>query len=410
MDQNENEEFNEDAGENVDRLHEERIDLEQNFDYALQENENRQNYDTNANLVDYGTNWFPMCGVGAVCFPEQELPMKFNEDEQELYDRIVASARANGFVVVFPSDIDECIEPPYIATLTRVVQANPQTLSMRLMGVRRCKVLSYNLEEGEALIQLLPEVEEPSLLSKHVSKYANSYSIYEQQALATRTTGYPFDVLRNITENHVEQCCDELKDMLGEETVRQARSRGLSYFSYFISQKIYSNRKTEYSLLKEDSANTRIAAALKYCKVSIGKCSRCSLPIFHNENIMRLPEQTMTHVNAHGFVHKITLLSEIQNHVRASPPSYQFTWFPDYAWIIIQCERCAQHLGWEYISMTRDPPRFYGIQREGIRFQNDEEDEMIEEVPENNADDMETSDDESFSDVSNLSDHSNNED
>ncbi|PIC34545.1 hypothetical protein B9Z55_014162 [Caenorhabditis nigoni] len=390
-------EVNNDHGDERDHLEGFNPDAAHRFDYTLQDNENRENYKNEAKLVDYGTNWFPICGVSAVCFPEQQLPMKFNEDEQELYDRLVASARANGFVVLFPSDIRECDTLPYVATLSKVVQANPQTLSMELMGVHRCKVLSYNLENGEAFVQLLPEVEIPALLSKHLPKYSRRYSMYEKRSLATRITGYPFDSLRDISRNQAEQCCLELNGMIGEEVLQQALNRGLTYFSYFISQQIFSNRETEYSLLKEDSANTRIAAALKYCKVSIGKCRRCFAPIFLNENIMRLPEQTMTHVNAHGFVHKITLLSSITNYVRASAPSYEFTWFPDYAWIIIQCVGCHQHLGWEYMSMTREPQRFFGIQREGVQFENDDgniyqQENIAEEMEEDNSDLTESSD------------------
>lgn len=352
-----------------------RRDAAHRFDYALRFNEDRENYENQARLVDYGTNWFPICGVGAVCFPEQQLPMKFNDDEREIYDRLVESARANGFVVLFPLNIEECNALPYIATLSKVIQSNPHTLSMELMGVNRCKVISYNLERGEAQIQLLPEIEVPSILSQYVPRCVKNSSIHEQRELAYRITGYPFHILRDITLNHVEECCRELDGMIGTDAVMAAKNRGLVYFSYFVAQQIFSNRKTEYSLLKESSANSRIAAALKYCKVSIGKCSNCNTPIFRNEHIMRLPEQTMTHVNAHGFVHKITLLSEVMNYDRASLPSYDFTWFPDYAWIIIQCSNCNQHIGWEYISMVREPPRFFGIQREGIRFRNGEEHE-----------------------------------
>ncbi|EFO93589.1 hypothetical protein CRE_07180 [Caenorhabditis remanei] len=312
--------------------------INRRFDYALQENENRENYENVAKLTEYGTNWFPICGVSAVCFPD---------------------------------------------------------LSMELVGVHRCKVLEHNLQNGEALVQLLPEVEIPSLLPNHVPRYAKNYPITEQRSLASRLTGYPFDSLRDVTNNLIEQCCYELREMVGESAVNQAKAKGLASFSYYVSQKIFSNRKTEYSLLKEDSANTRIAAALKYCKISIGKCARCNTRIFRNQHIMRLSEQTMTHVNAHGFVHRITLLSEIKNYGRASLPSYEYTWFPDYAWMIIQCIRCHQHIGWEYISMTRAPHRFYGIQREGIRFQNDEEDEeeIDEEDHRNNQEQIEESDD-----------------
>ncbi|CDR32689.1 CULT domain-containing protein [Caenorhabditis elegans] len=330
-------------------------------------------------------------------FTGQQLPMKFHDDEREIYERLVSSARANGFVVLFPLDIPECTSLPYIATLSRVVQANSNALSMELMGVYRCKVLKYNLGRGEAEVQLLPDVELPSLLPSFIPKYAIHLPAHEKRSIATRINGYPFNAIRDVTESAVNECVGLLSGMLGDDTVRQAKDRGLTYFSYFAAKHIFSNRLTEYSLLKEDSANGRIVAALKYFKVFVGRCSRCRIPIFRNEHIMRLPDQTMTHVNAHGFVHKITLLSEIRNYDRATPPSYEFTWFPEYAWIIIQCSRCHEHLGWEYISMTREPRRFFGIQREGITFQNELQEGDTEEnwdhVPEFDNDDQEEEDD-----------------
>lgn len=51
------------------------VDVTHRFDYALQDNENRENYENEARLTDYGTNWFPICGVSAVCFPG-ELHLK----------------------------------------------------------------------------------------------------------------------------------------------------------------------------------------------------------------------------------------------------------------------------------------------------------------------------------------------
>uniref|UniRef100_A0A1I7T0L7 CULT domain-containing protein n=1 Tax=Caenorhabditis tropicalis TaxID=1561998 RepID=A0A1I7T0L7_9PELO len=361
------------------------------FDYALENTETRESYQNQAHLQNYGTNWFPICKIGTVCFPEQQIPMKFSEDEQELYDRIIGSARANGFVVLFPMNIEECNTFPYIATLSKVVQSNPQTLSIELIGVHRCRALEHNAEETEALVQLLPEVEVTSKLSSHIPKFARNFPLFEKRELAFKITGYPFNFLRNITEKHVKECCEELESMIGEEAVRTAKSRGLVYFSYFASQNIFSDQNREYSLLKEDSANTRIAAALKYCKMSIAKCSICNVPIFRNDHIMRLPNQTMVHVNAHGYNHKITLVQQISNFRRMGFPSFDFTWFPEYAWIIIQCSRCGQHIGWEYVSRTQNPAQFFGIQREGIRFENDEE-EIVSETIVNSSD---SSDDQS---------------
>jgi hypothetical protein len=42
-----------------------------------------------------------------------------------------------------------------------------------------------------------------------------------------------------------------------------------------------------------------------------------------------------------------------------SPPIYEHTWFAGFAWQIVVCDYCKQHLGWSY-SRT-DSPDFYGL-------------------------------------------------
>ncbi|CAI2350767.1 unnamed protein product [Caenorhabditis sp. 36 PRJEB53466] len=351
------------------------VDQEHLFDYALEENDNREFFENHARLADYGTNLFPYFDINAVIFPEQELPLIFPHNEADKFHRIIASARGDGFIVIFPERISACQTVPFVATLCTLDQANNQALSVKMRGVYRCKVLELNLNTGEANVQKLPEVELPPILGKMLPKYANSLSISEKQKMATMTSGYPFYFLRNITDKHVNKCAAELQALVGGGAVHQALSRGLPFFSYFVARNMSSNMEIEYSILKENSANTRIATAAKYCRKLGAVCSECESPVFRSEHILRITDPTMNHVNAHGIVHRITLVSQLENFRVMTRPSFEFTWFPGYAWVILQCAYCGQHLGWEYQSETRNPRIFYGIQREGVKFCRDHEDD-----------------------------------
>lgn len=40
-------------------------------------------------------------------------------------------------------------------------------------------------------------------------------------------------------------------------------------------------------------------------------------------------------------------------------PTYEFSWFPGYAWMYTHCQKCSTHLGWKFLSSAGG--QFYGL-------------------------------------------------
>ncbi len=62
-------------------------------------------------------------------------------------------------------------------------------------------------------------------------------------------------------------------------------------------------------------------------------------------------------VNPHGILFEIGCFSKAYNCNGIGQSTYEFTWFPGYAWKILVCSGCLSHLGWQYSG----PDIFYGL-------------------------------------------------
>ncbi|KAG8225404.1 hypothetical protein J437_LFUL004604 [Ladona fulva] len=79
-----------------------------------------------------------------------------------------------------------------------------------------------------------------------------------------------------------------------------------------------------------------------------------------------------TYVNPGGYVHEALTLSKARGlKVVTHPPSTEHSWFPGYAWSIVECSRCAQHMGWLFTvassaNQQLKPLRFWGLCRKSL--------------------------------------------
>ena len=61
-------------------------------------------------------------------------------------------------------------------------------------------------------------------------------------------------------------------------------------------------------------------------------------------------------------------LREATNLEAVGRPQRENSWFNGYAWTIVYCGECGDHLGWLFTAARRElqPRRFYGIRRSAI--------------------------------------------
>jgi hypothetical protein len=65
--------------------------------------------------------------------------------------------------------------------------------------------------------------------------------------------------------------------------------------------------------------------------------------------------------NPHGFVFEIGCFAKAWGCKGLGPQSTEFSWFPGYAWQIVQCSQCGSHLGWRFTAVQAEGAGFYGL-------------------------------------------------
>lgn len=65
-----------------------------------------------------------------------------------------------------------------------------------------------------------------------------------------------------------------------------------------------------------------------------------------------------TFSNPVGLLFQIGCFRRVKGCVNASPPEAEWSWFRGYAWQVVLCSACANHLGWRY---TGQNDGFYGL-------------------------------------------------
>ncbi len=88
-------------------------------------------------------------------------------------------------------------------------------------------------------------------------------------------------------------------------------------------------------------------------------CADCGYPITREEHrTERDGQHQHTQMNPHGVIHRVALYTQAPGCVPQSDPEAYWSWFTGYAWTIVGCGGCAQHLGWRF-----DAPsdQFYGL-------------------------------------------------
>lgn len=95
-------------------------------------------------------------------------------------------------------------------------------------------------------------------------------------------------------------------------------------------------------------------------------CAGCNSHITSINNLFSKTDEgsVNVYVNPQGSVHDLITSLRVSYIVRTSgQPSEEFSWFPGYAWTIIECRQCGIHLGWKFTATNGDltPSSFFGL-------------------------------------------------
>ncbi|XP_065897971.1 protein cereblon-like isoform X2 [Dysidea avara] len=143
--------------------------------------------------------------------------------------------------------------------------------------------------------------------------------------------------------------------------------------SYWLSRQLPAETSCKLELLSINCPTRRILRALQILQSYTDLCCQvCGRTIAKKDAIfsMSVEGPLALYVNPGGYVHD-TLTVMDASHLRTmGRSSTEHSWFPGYAWTIVNCRRCGDHKGWLFEATKRGlkPHKFYGLRRPSLHF------------------------------------------
>ncbi|KAK9875993.1 hypothetical protein WA026_011094 [Henosepilachna vigintioctopunctata] len=262
-------------------------------------------------------------------------------------------------------------------------------LSLKARGRQRCQIISEVKPMLEKRIQtvtvkILPEYRVTSpLIDTQLytlkmrrpflcEDYADIKSIRRYRKYHAAQFTYPFW----LYEEH--EVCYYVKHILEALTKcfhMEYVPKDPMTLSYWVVQNYLLRYEERLQLLKQRTVIARLRLEMQYLKDNRWiLCHSCSLPVGEQQHIIALSKDGIqnNYVNPGGYVYETITVIEVKNYMLVGRPSKQFSWFPGYAWTIMQCRQCKVHLGWKFTSNSLTPNVFYGLARSCVIIANDQ--------------------------------------
>ncbi|KAK3103864.1 hypothetical protein FSP39_022508 [Pinctada imbricata] len=158
--------------------------------------------------------------------------------------------------------------------------------------------------------------------------------------------------------------------------------------SYWIAQNLPLDNDQKLRMLVIDNAIQRLRCAVSIVQKCSSLCCReCGNLIANKNEVFSLSAEGPlgAYVNPGGYVHETMTVYKAKNLTLIGRPSKEHSWFPGYAWTIINCRQCSFHMGWRFTATRKDlvPQKFFGITRSAVvpGIQNADDDEEEEWTP-----------------------------
>lgn len=143
-------------------------------------------------------------------------------------------------------------------------------------------------------------------------------------------------------------------------------------FSYWVAGSLLLDDQLRLEVLSYDSPVQRLRcelAILRDCRVLM--CKECNTKIADREDVFSMSQSGPqgAYVNPHGYIHEMITVRKATSVYLNGRPSTQYSWFPGYAWTILQCSGCHCHLGWKFTASNKSllPKKFWGLCRAAIK-------------------------------------------
>eukprot|EP00088_Acartia_fossae_P048568 TRINITY_DN5300_c1_g1_i1.p1 TRINITY_DN5300_c1_g1~~TRINITY_DN5300_c1_g1_i1.p1 ORF type:complete len:511 (+),score=87.64 TRINITY_DN5300_c1_g1_i1:54-1586(+) len=127
----------------------------------------------------------------------------------------------------------------------------------------------------------------------------------------------------------------------------------------------------KYHLLGINSDIQRLRVELCIlATIQVLVCRRCYNDLADQTDIFSMSAEGPqgAFVNPGGHLHETLTVYKAKNLKLVGNPSTEYSWFPGYAWTIVECSRCFNHIGWKFTAAKDGlrPDKFYGFSRKSI--------------------------------------------
>uniref|UniRef100_A0A0B6Z8Q2 Protein cereblon n=1 Tax=Arion vulgaris TaxID=1028688 RepID=A0A0B6Z8Q2_9EUPU len=143
--------------------------------------------------------------------------------------------------------------------------------------------------------------------------------------------------------------------------------------SFWVAHNLPVNDEMRLRLLAFDSVVQRLRFGLSIIRKSgvILCCDSCQEEIANKKHVFSMSREGPlgAYVNPGGHVHEMFTVLSVKNLENVGFASTEHSWFPGYAWTIVQCRGCNSHMGWMFTvaKMNLSPKKFWGLCRSSIK-------------------------------------------
>lgn len=185
-------------------------------------------------------------------------------------------------------------------------------------------------------------------------------------------TAWPSWVYRQYDANLlVSKIEAELRDWT-ENFATLSLPRDPCRFSYWVASSLLLDDKLRLEMLSYNNTVQRLRcelSVLRDCRVLT--CKECHQKIADRSDVFSMSQSGPqgAYVNPHGYVHEMITVRKATGVYLNGRPSTLYSWFPGYAWTILQCGGCHCHVGWRFTASDKAllPKKFWGLCRAAIR-------------------------------------------
>ncbi|CAN6456750.1 unnamed protein product [Victoria cruziana] len=161
------------------------------------------------------------------------------------------------------------------------------------------------------------------------------------------------------------RAADMWKQIIGYPDI-EGFIRKPDFLSFFIASKIPVSDSIKQELLEIDGIAYRLRREIQLLEqFDRVRCKHCLTIIARRSDmiVMSRDGPSNAFVNPHGYVHEIMTLKNTKGLVRLGGPVTEHSWFPGYAWTIVNCATCESNMGWLFTATNKrlQPRSFWGI-------------------------------------------------